>query len=357
MRKNKILIVDDSIDTVELLKKRLCFEGYETVEAYDGQECLQRVAEDKPDLIILDVMMPEMDGYEVCRRLKASKSTAYIPILMLTAKGDLEDKIKGLNVGAHDYLAKPFNFSELSARVKSLLTIKAARDRLVEEERTEAFDQMMDEVAHEIRNPLTSIGGFARRVYENLAEDDPNKGYVGIIIQEVGRLESMVKELVEVKTAFISYKEPSNINDLILEALEPYRERCGREGISTKMELSEQLPVLPVDREHMKAAFKNLIENSIEAMQNTSQKILTVASKIVDERLEIQICDTGKGIPKDKIKNIFDPFFTSKTIGPGLGLTFALRIIQEHRGAISVESAPGEGSAFTVTLPVRRAYP
>lgn len=134
-RKSKILIVDDAEDTVELLKKRFQSEGYETSEAYNGEEALNRVPEYNPDLIVLDVMMPKIDGYEVCQRLKSDEKTKYIPVLMLTAKGEVEHKVKGLNIGADDYMSKPFDYKELSARVRSLLSIKATHEKKVVEEK------------------------------------------------------------------------------------------------------------------------------------------------------------------------------------------------------------------------------
>ena len=352
-KKSKILIVDDAVDTVELLRKRLRFEGYDTAEAYDGEEGLKLVAEYNPDLIILDVMMPKLGGYEVCQRLKSDENTKYIPILILTGKGEVEDKVRGLDLGADHYLAKPFDYKEVSARVRSLVATKAAREKLVEEEKLEALEQMMEEVAHEIRNPLTSIGGFARRVYDRLPHGDPNKKYMEMIINDVARLENMMKELLELETAAISYREHTNINDVIMEALKSFEQDLEDRGIETKTELGDNLPLISIDQEQMKMALANLIQNSIEAMQD-KLKMLKITSHISDGRMEIQVSDTGKGIPKDKIKNIFDPFFTSKTRGPGVGLTLTLKIIQEHRGTVSVESEPGKGTIFTIRLPLKR---
>jgi signal transduction histidine kinase len=352
-KKGKILIVDDAVDTVELLKKRLRFEGYDTAEAYDGEEALKQVADYNPDLVILDVMMPKLDGYEVCQRLKSDENTKYIPILMLTVKREVEDKVKGLDMGADHYLSKPFDYKEISARVRSLVATKAAREKLVEEEKLEALEQMMEEVAHEIRNPLTSIGGFARRVYDRLPQDDPNKKYMELIINDVARLENMIKELLELETTAMSYREPTNINDVIMEALKSFEQDLEDGGIEARTELGDNLPLISIDQEQMKMALANLIENSIEAMQD-KLKILKITSRISDGRMEIQVLDTGKGIPKDKIKNIFDPFFTSKTRGPGVGLTFTLKIIQKHRGTISAESEPGKGTTFTISLPLKR---
>jgi len=141
---SKILIVDDAEDTVELLKKRFRAEGYDTAEAYNGEEALKKVPEYDPDLIVLDIMMPKIDGYEVCQRLKADEKTRYIPILMLTAKGEVEHKVKGLDIGADDYMAKPFDYKELSARIRSLLSIKATHQKKVEEEKSGALEQMME---------------------------------------------------------------------------------------------------------------------------------------------------------------------------------------------------------------------
>lgn len=352
--KSKILIVDDAVDTVELLRKRFRSEGYDTAEAYDGEEGLRQVSEYNPDLIVLDVMMPKLDGLEVCQRLKSDENTKYIPILMLTAKGEVEDKVKGLDIGADDYLAKPFDYKELSARVRSLLSIKAAREKLVEEERAEALELMMDEVAHEIRNPLVAIGGFARRVYEKLPEGNANKKYMEMIIDNVAVLENMIKQLIELKTMAVSYKEHTNINDVIMETLKKFEEELEDKGIDVETELVNNPPPIPADREQIKMALSNLIQNSIEAMQDKN-RVLKIASRISEGQMEIQVSDTGKGIPRDKLKSIFDPFFTSKIYGPGLGLTFALKIIQAHRGTISVESELGKGTTFTIRLPLKKS--
>jgi two-component system sensor histidine kinase/response regulator len=352
-KKNKILIVDDTVDTVELLKKRFRAEGYDTAEAYDGEEALKQVAEYHPDLIVLDVMMPKLDGYEVCQRLKIDENTRYIPILMLTAKSDVESKIKGLDIGADDYLPKPFDYKELSARVRSLLTIKAAHEKLVEEEKSGALEQMMDQVAHEIRNPLTSIGGFARKVYGKLPEGDPNKKYMEMIINDVAILESMIKQLIELKTMAISFKKPTNINDLIMKALKLFEQEFNEKAIDVQSELADNLPLIPADEKLLKRALCNLIKNSIEAMAGGT-KVLRIASRLSEGRIEILVSDTGKGIPTKELKKIFDPFVTSKIYGPGLGLTFTYKIIQDHNGTISVESEPGKGTTFTISFPVEK---
>jgi len=235
----------------------------------------------------------------------------------------------------------------------ALLIMKAEREKLVEEERSKTLDTMMDEVTHEIRNPLTSIGGFTRKIYERLLEGDPNKNYMKIVIEDVERLENMVKQLVRLRVMGVSHTEPSNINDIIIDALKLFEKDFRNNNIDVKTELVDNLPLISIDREKMTMALSNLIKNSIEAIHKTP-KLLKIVSNVSNGNIEIAISDTGRGIPEDKIKYIFDPFFTSKIYGPGLGLTFTQRIIQEHNGAISVESEPEKGTTFTIRLPLKR---
>ena len=351
-RKSKILIVDDAEDTVELLRKRFRAEGYDTSEAFNGEQALNTVPEYEPDLIVLDVMMPKIDGYEVCQRLKADEKTKYIPVLMLTAKGEVEHKVKGLNIGADDYMGKPFDYKELSARVRSLLSIKATHEKKVEEEKSGALEQMMEQVAHEIRNPLTSVGGFARKVFNKLPEDDPNRKYMQYIIEDVAVLESMIKQLIELKSMTISMKEPSAMNEVVKDSLKIFEQDFAQKAIQVETELQEGLPLITADKKLLKRAFCNLIKNAVEAMESGT-KTLKVTSRVNGDNFELQFSDTGKGIAKEKSKNIFDPLVTSKVYGPGLGLTFALKIIQDHKGTISVESEEGKGTTFTIRFPIK----
>ncbi len=234
---------------------------------------------------------------------------------------------------------------------EAVFAMKAAREEFIEKERAESLEKMADELAHEIRNPLTSIGGFTRRIYERLSENDPGRKYMEIVIEDVARLENMIKKLVELKTTGVFHTEPSNINNIITEAVKSFEKDFSDNNIEVKLELTNN-PLISLDKDRFKAAIANLIKNAIEAM-GKMPKLLKIATSIRDEYIEITVSDTGKGIPEDKIKYIFDPFFTSKIYGPGLGLTFVQRIIQEHKGSISVESEPGKGATFTLKLPLR----
>lgn len=350
--KQKILIVDDNIDTVELLKKRLKSEGYDTQEAYDGEEALKKVYEYKPDLILLDIMMPKMDGYEVCQRLKTDEKTKFIPIIMLTAKSDVESKVKGLDIGADDYVPKPFDYRELSARVRSLLTKKETSERAIKEERTEAIKKLIDSLSHEIRNPIVSIAGFARKVYDNLPYGDPNKPYLMTILQEAERIERLLKEILNLKMIAIGFLENVEPNRVIEEVIEELERDIEEKAIEIETDFKEVSP-LYIDKEHLKIVIHNIIKNAIDAMEKSEKRILRISLQQVGNEIEITISDTGKGIPKELIKKIFDPFFTSKIYGPGLGLTVALTIVQYYRGFISVESEIGKGSTFIIRIPIK----
>jgi len=349
----KILIVDDTIDTVELLTKRLRAEGYDTEQAFDGQECLDKVEPYQPDLIILDVMMPKVDGFEACHRIKENEATKHIPILMLTAKSEIPDKVKGLDTGADSYLTKPFNYKELSANIRSLLTKKNATEKQAQKEKFFALDQMVDEVSHEIRNPLVSIGGFTRRIRNNLDKDDQNRKYLDIILQNVTTLERMMNHLIGLKQAAVIYIEETDINTVVLNSLAKHRKKITELGILLTTNLASDLPHLRLDTDNLTLALGNIIENGLEAMVG-EKKELTIRTEITEGNVEISIKDTGKGIAREKIKNIYDPFYTGKTHGPGLGLYLALKIIQNNKGTIRVESVENHGTCIKVRLPIQQ---
>lgn len=351
-QKQTVLIVDDNIDTVELLKKRLKAEGYNTKEAYDGEEALKKVQESLPDLIVLDVMMPKLDGYEVCKRLKTDDRTKLIPVIMLTAKSDVESKIKGFDIGADDYVPKPFDYRELLARIRSLLTRKEESEKAIKEERTEAVRKLIDSLSHEIRNPIVSIAGFAKKVYEDLPPGDPNKPYLMTILQESEKLERLLKEIINLKMISIGFMENVDIGEATREVLSEFEKEFDEKAIEVETEF-KPVSTLYIDKEHLKIVIRNIVKNAIEAMEKSEKRILKVSVQQAENNLEIKISDTGKGIPKELLKKIFDPFFTSKVYGPGLGLTVALTIVQYYRGFISVESEIGKGSSFIIRFPLR----
>ena len=234
----------------------------------------------------------------------------------------------------------------------AVLAMESAREKTTERERSVSLEKMIDAVAHEIRNPLTSIGGFARKIHKRLPQGDPNREYIKMIIDDVARVENMIRQIVELKTMGVSHPEPSNVNDIINDAVESFEKELEDWKIEFKLELMDKPPLILLDSNRIITAIAHLIRNAIEAMGKTP-KLLKISSLIRNGQIEITVSDTGKGIPEDKIKYIFDPLFTSKIYGPGLGLTIAKRIIQEHKGTISVQSESEKGTTFTIRLPLR----
>ncbi|GAB4248963.1 MULTISPECIES: ATP-binding response regulator [Deferrisoma] len=347
----KILVVDDNIDNVELLVKRLRAAGYRTCEAYDGEQALEKVAAEDPDLVILDVMMPKLDGYGVCERLKTSDATRSIPVLMLTAKREVPDKIRGLDIGADDYITKPFNPQELMARVKSLLQRRFSEERRLTEERLDALGQMAEGVAHEVRNPMVAIGGFARRIRDKLPEDSPLRDYAERILQEVKRLESMVEEIVRFKTLMISPYQSVDLRQLADEVLDRYAGTLEEAGLRLERDYGE-VGAIQGDPQNLRLALENLLQNAIEATPPGGT--ISVRLEDLGDRVRLVVADTGRGIPKDQIANVFDPFYTTKTAGAGMGLTMVHRIVTRHGGAVDIESQVGRGTAVHLVLPKRQ---
>lgn len=348
--KPRVLAVDDDEMNLALLTAKLEREGYEVGNARNGLEALKKAKDFHPDLIIMDVMMPQMDGYEALRRLKSSEETRYIPVIMLTGRAEIEDKVMGFEVGAEDYINKPYSLHEVAARVKSLLRVRALQTKLRETEKVAALGEMVDGIAHEIRNPLTAIGGMARRLYEG--ETDPqHKEYAQWIIRSVERLERIVLRIDEYKRILTSTLTKGDIDKVIFGAVKDAKEFIEGEGkdVTIKTNLMPDPPPINMDYGNLKTAMFNVLQNSTESIESKGEiKIETFPSH--DQTMSIRVTDTGSGISEDEIRKVFNPFQSSKFGSAGLGLTIAYRIIQDHGGEIELESRKGEGTTVTIKL-------
>lgn len=206
----RVLVVDDEPDNVHVLRTLLSLKGgFAVDEAYDGEAALAQVDASPPDLILVDVMMPGLDGFQVCRRLKASEATASIPVILLTARGDVQSKVRGLEHGADDYITKPFHPDEVLARIRSLLTIAGLRRKLVEAERLAAVVQVAVTVKHEINNPLSVILGNAELLLALTDEgEDAARAKLHGIIEQVERIQTALARLDGLQRAqAVSYSE------------------------------------------------------------------------------------------------------------------------------------------------------
>lgn len=201
----KILVVDDQPDNVFILKERLQRENFEVVTAYDGEEGIKKTFEEMPDLILLDVMMPGMSGFEVCRKLTRSEETENIPIIMLTALTESSDIEEGFNAGAYDYVKKPFNKMELIARINSALRFSEANKALIELEKIRTFSATVVTTNHEIKQPLTLINLSVAAIRRELNKDVISKN---ILEKRVDFIDGATKEIIKVLERLNSVKKP-----------------------------------------------------------------------------------------------------------------------------------------------------
>ncbi|NTU60574.1 MAG: response regulator, partial [Deltaproteobacteria bacterium] len=285
-----------------------------------------------------------------CHRLKSDEKTRYLPVIMLTAKREIPDKVKGLDTGADDYVTKPFNPQELMARVKSLIALRSSQERRVTEEKLDALGQMAEGVAHEVRNPMVTIGGFARRIRDKLAPGEPLREYAEHIIKEVERLETMVEEIVRFKTLMISPYEPVDLRRLADDVLREKARSLEEGGIVVEKVYGETMDPIQGDPGNLRTAIDNVVENSLEAMGPGGTLTLEIGTE--GAWAQVRISDTGRGIPKSEISSVFDPFYTSKMSGAGMGLTMVHRIVTRHGGEVSLTSEVGKGTRVLLRLPV-----
>ncbi len=349
--KPRILIVDDNDRNRTLLADKMTSDGYLVDTAINGYDALAKIEDAPPDLILLDVMMPVMDGFEACQRIKANPATKHIPIIMLTAKGEIEDKVSGLGIGAEDYIVKPYSIIEVSARVSSLLSTRILQRHTSDNERINSMANMLETIAHEIRNPLVTIGGMTRRLFEG--ESDPKrKEYAKAILSSVERMESMLDRLEEYRGILTSPRmESSAINEVVSSALREVKTLNDIDKIDISTELTEPLPYIILNKENLKKAFLNILQNSVDSIEEGGNIKVSTALK-GNKVVEVIIKDNGRGIAEERLREIFNPFHTSKMTGAGLGLTIATKVIEDHNGTIDLKSTEGEGTTVTVTLPV-----
>ncbi len=238
---------------------------------------------------------------------------------------------------------------------ESLDSIKALQDRLVEAEKLTAMGRMTADVAHEIRNPLTSVGGLARRLYKRLDEGSSEKENARVIVAEVNRLESILKDLLTFSREARYNMDFQHLNNAVREAIVVWMETCEKQDIKIKEELDPDLPEVLCDTDQVRQAVDNLISNAIASMPDGGElRLTTTMERLHEADFEvISITDTGHGIPQDKLDIIFNAFYSTKKIGvgTGLGLSICKKIMEEHNGLIRVESAMGHGSTFKLYFP------
>jgi two-component system sensor kinase FixL len=237
--------------------------------------------------------------------------------------------------------------------VRDITEYKQMEDRLVRAERLAAVGNTVSHIAHEIKNPLAIIGGFAQQLQKIPGLEEKNQHKLGIIMEEVSRLEDMIAQMRDfVKHPSIK-KEPGNMDALLDEVVEMFEDKANEQNVTLKREKGPENLTVAFDQQQIRQVLINLFKNALEAMPHGGE--LTVTSQVTETNLEVSIGDTGQGMTPEVKANIFQPYFTTKEKGTGLGLAISQTILEEHGGGIFVDSAPGAGSTFTIQLPLQEA--
>jgi signal transduction histidine kinase len=231
--------------------------------------------------------------------------------------------------------------------------LQESRDKLIQAERLSTVGEVAAHVAHEIRNPLVCIGGFARSLYKEIKDDDPKKGKLQIILDEVERLERYLRDTLTFIRPLVPEFRPTDLVALIQETFQMLSSEIDKSKVQIELSLMKNSPLLEIDPDQIRQVLLNIFRNALEAMPDGGQ--LTVSSNFSDGFYTISVADTGVGIDKQNMEKLFTAFFTTKSTGSGLGLTISSQIINNHGGTIGLSSQPGVGTVFHITLPAKHA--
>ncbi|MGB3694567.1 MAG: hybrid sensor histidine kinase/response regulator [Spirulinaceae cyanobacterium] len=345
--KNYILAVDDTPDNLFLIQLALEKEGHKLVLAHDGLTALAQIEHYPPELVILDVMMPGMSGYEVTEKIRQNPNLPFIPILLITAHQQ-SSVVEGLDLGADEFIRKPVKIDELQARVRSLLRLKHSID---------ARENFISCLTHDLRTPLVAVDRMLELIQKGIYGDIPTNMHRAIssIISSNHNLLQMLNNLLEVHCYETGQKVLSFINfdlqELLKEVVEELNPLAQERDLTIQLNLPEEQLEISGDRLEMRRVFTNLISNGLKF---TDEGCVQVIVKKLPQKITIAVKDTGIGITSEDQESIFERFRQGahKRSGHGLGLHLCQQIIETHQGNITVESQLSEGTTFTVDLPL-----
>ncbi len=355
----KILIVDDIPTNIQVLGSVLRKAGYEVAFTDNGQDAINKAKSNHYDLILLDIMMPNMDGFEACRILKKNPESKDIPIIFLTAKTDSESLIKGFDLGAVDYLTKPFKAAELLARVKTHIALKYTTEELVKSNAMK--DKLFSIIAHDLRGPVGNFGAALAVLIENL--DTFDKETLSEILSDLKNSASRSYELLQNLLKWARSQNNTiefapanqNLNQIIQENVELLQSSAAQKQITIKSEIHNEIFVF-ADINMLKTILRNLLSNAIKFSFPQGEVIINVTKS--DNFAEIAIEDFGIGIKKENIEKLmtsheyFSTYGTANEKGTGLGLNLCKDFVERNGGKINIESEEGKGTKIYFTLPL-----
>jgi two-component system, sensor histidine kinase and response regulator len=361
--RGSILTVDDTPDNLRLLSRVLSRQGFQVRKALDGQQAIASAHANVPDLILLDIKMPEMNGYEVCQSLKADPQTAEVPIIFISALDDVFDKVTAFSVGGADYITKPFQEAEVLARVEHQLRLRRLQQQLVEQNAELArsnreLEQFAYIVSHDLQQPLQSITGYATLLLmqQEATLDSGGQHYLNRIVEAGGRMQRLIQNLLTYAQLGTSIQTLAwvDCNDVVTQAIDNLR---GAIAEKDAMLTCDRLPTLMGSEMHLIQLFQNLISNAIKFTHPNIQPHVTISATPYDEEWLFKVQDNGIGIPADQLTQIFEVFQRSPDAqnypGQGIGLATCKKIVENHQGKIWAESQLNSGTTFCFTLRTR----
>jgi two-component system, sensor histidine kinase and response regulator len=369
-----ILIVDDMPANLGVLTTHLEREGYVAVVAQGGEEGIERAAFVQPDLILLDVMMPGMDGFEACRRLKTEPATRDIPVIFMTALSDTGDKLAGFAAGAVDYVTKPLNGAEVLARIDTHLTLYALRRQLalqndqlhqeiaareavqaaLQRSNTE-LEQLAYVASHDMQEPLRMVASYLQLVaqrYKGRLDADADE-FIGFAVDGAKRMQALINDLLAYSRVGTKARpfEPTDCDKVVDTALANLRIATAEAGA---LITRTTLPIVSGDPTQLVMLFQNLLGNALKFRRDDPVRI-HIAAEPDGDMCRFSVGDNGIGIAPEYYERIFVLFQRlhgrGDYPGTGIGLAICKKIVERHGGRIEVESQPGVGSTFRFTLP------
>jgi signal transduction histidine kinase len=405
----RILVVDDNSVNRSMLAEHVAALGHATATAENGRQALERLREEPFDLVLMDVLMPEMSGFEALRQMRAEGGLRQIPVIMISGLDELASVAQGIAEGAEDYLSKPFDPVLLRARIgaclekkrlrdaerrraeeleRALAELQAARDKLVVQQKMASLGALTAGIAHEIRNPLNFVTNFAQLAVElvdelravlagQTARLEPAaaaqaKELLSDLQQNVAKINEHGRRADEIVTGMLLHSRSqgsertwTDLNSLVAKYVTlAYHGLRGQDATfqaTIETDFDESMPQLEVSRQDLARVFLNLAHNAFYAAHQKRRHAgpgfaprVEVRTRNLPNVVEIRVRDNGEGIPVEMLDRIFTPFFTTKPAGAGTGLGLSISydiVVEMHNGNLRVESEVGNYAEFIVTLP------
>jgi signal transduction histidine kinase len=367
MSKGTILLVDDSATNLHVLLKYLQTSGFETLIAQSGEGALRQVQYAQPDIILLDVMMPGIDGFETCRRLKSDEATRDIPVIFMTALSETFDKLRGFEVGGVDYITKPLQHEEVLARITTHLTIRNLQKELQGKNRelhelNASKDKFFSIIAHDLRAPFAGLLGYTRLAAEGFTDWSPEE--MQQMLDGLGKSAETLYALLEnllnwsrLQRGVIEYfPEETNLSAIVERNVDLFAATAEQKRIALHNEIESEASAF-ADPNMLDTIIRNLLSNALKFTHADCSITVSAMLDDADSTVTIAVADTGMGIPEDDLPKLFRLDTKYSTVGTGgergtgLGLLLCHDLVKKNRGAMRVESDVGKGTTFSFTLP------